>query len=195
MARPRILGALLEAVSHGLRTLPEVRLKRLPRMADFALWATACETALWPAGTFLRAYEANRRAAIEAMIEADPVAARVLEIMAERSRWTGNASDLLRGGAQALGDNLWRGSGGWPTSPRALAGRLRRAQTSLRTLGIEIVFSREGRAGTRIIRISAAPEDQPRKTVSTVGTVVDNRRSGSGHPPGVEPIRQTRRQC
>ena len=25
-------------------------------MADFALWAAACETALWPAGTFARAY-------------------------------------------------------------------------------------------------------------------------------------------
>jgi hypothetical protein len=25
-------------------------------MADFALWATACETALWPAGTFTCAY-------------------------------------------------------------------------------------------------------------------------------------------
>jgi len=41
-----ILGALLEAASHGLRTLSVVCLKQLPRMADFALWATACETAL-----------------------------------------------------------------------------------------------------------------------------------------------------
>ena len=46
-ARPAILGALLDAVAHGLRTLPRVRLERLPRMADFAIWATACETAFW----------------------------------------------------------------------------------------------------------------------------------------------------
>src|SRR5262249_60754608 len=39
LARPRILGALLDAAAHGLRMLPHVRLKRLPRMADFALWA------------------------------------------------------------------------------------------------------------------------------------------------------------
>ena len=32
----------------GLKRLPETRLEKLPRMADFALWATACETALWP---------------------------------------------------------------------------------------------------------------------------------------------------
>ena len=41
-------------------------------MADFALWATACETALWPAGTFTRAYDANRKAAIEDVIESGP---------------------------------------------------------------------------------------------------------------------------
>ena len=35
--------------------------------------------------TFGRAYEANRKAAIEAIIDADPVAACVREIMAERS--------------------------------------------------------------------------------------------------------------
>jgi hypothetical protein len=37
LARPRILGALLDAAAHGLRMLPQVRLRRLPRMADFAL--------------------------------------------------------------------------------------------------------------------------------------------------------------
>ena len=38
LAQPHILGALLDAASHGLRALPEVRLEQLPRMADFALW-------------------------------------------------------------------------------------------------------------------------------------------------------------
>lgn len=50
--RPRILGVLLDAVAEGLRRLPDTRLPKLPRMADFALWASACETALWPTGTF-----------------------------------------------------------------------------------------------------------------------------------------------
>ncbi len=65
-------------------------------MADLALWATACETAVWPAGTFARAYRANRTAAIENAIEADPVAACVRALMAERGSWTGSAADLLQ---------------------------------------------------------------------------------------------------
>src|SRR6266699_6575546 len=81
---PRILDALLDAAVHGLRTLPSVCLTRLPRMADFALWATACGTALWPAGTFARAYDANRITAVESVVEADPVAVCIRKLMTER---------------------------------------------------------------------------------------------------------------
>ena len=52
LERARILGVLLDAVAHGLKRMPETRLAKLPRMADFARWGTACETAFWPAGAF-----------------------------------------------------------------------------------------------------------------------------------------------
>lgn len=81
---------------------------------------------------------------------------------------------------------------GWPRNPRALAGRLRRAQTFLRALGIDIAFSREGRAGTgsRVIRIRTSLES----TVSTVS-------NASGVPamgPTLDPPSRrqySRRQC
>ena len=169
IARPRILGSLLDGAAQGLRKLPGIQLRQLPRMADFALWATACETAFWPAGTFARAYRANRRAAIEDLIDVDPVAARVRDIMANRQTWTGSASDLLRAGA----DGTFSGtSAGWPNNPRALAGRLRRAQTFLRTIGIEMTFCREGRGGARTIKIKSAFETgSPRVSSGTASTV------------------------
>ena len=43
---PRILGALLDAVAGALRNRDAVQLEGLPRMADFAVWATAGEEAL-----------------------------------------------------------------------------------------------------------------------------------------------------
>ena len=165
LARPRILAALLDAAAHGLRAVGSVKLSRLPRMADFALWATACETGLWPAGAFTRAYAVNRKAAIEDMIDIDPVAAWVRSLMTEHSVWTGSAADLLRISAERTsqtGDNF-----GWPRNPRALAGHLRRAQTFLRALGIEITFHREGRAGSRVIRMCKSLEN----SVSTVSSV------------------------
>jgi hypothetical protein len=184
IARPCILGALLDSVVHGLRTLGRVHLERLPRMADFALWAAACEPALWPAGTFARAYTSNRRAAIESIIEADPIATCVRTMMANRTMWTGSASDLLRLFAETARDEFSSGTPG-TKSPRALAGRLRRTQTFLRTLGIEITFWREGRMGTRMIRVSTSAED----TVSTVSIVGTPRSDGSGGQSVIAGIR------
>jgi hypothetical protein len=179
LARPYIFGALLDAAAQGLRMLQRVCLQRLPRMADFALWTTACESAFSALGTLETAYSNNRRAAIENIIDADPVAALVREIMADRAQWTGSASDLLQVGTNRSG---------WPKSPRALAGQLRRAQTFLSTFGIEILFGREGRFGMRTIRITVIDEDQLRDTVSTVSRVSDNG-DGAGlkhPPPGLE---------
>jgi hypothetical protein len=153
IARPLILGALLDAVVHGLRAINHVQLEALPRMADFALWASACETACWPAGTFARAYDANRRAAVESIIEADPLATCIRTIMSQQHMWMGTASDLLRLCAVSTREDASMVPP-WAKNPRAVAGRLRRAQTFLRMLDIEIAFGREGRSGARMIRMS-----------------------------------------
>ena len=87
--------------------------------------------------------------------------------MAKRSTWAGSAAELLRAGADLAGDGvLNRGCAGRRIP--ALAGRLRRAQSVLRALGIAISFSRESRAGSRIIRMHANLKD-------TVSAVRDNR--------------------
>ena len=154
--RPRILGVLLNAVVEGLKRLPETHLPKLPRMADFALWATACETTLWHAGTFWSAYCGNRDEAVQDVIDADPVASAVRAMMqarTERTVWTGTSSDLLGALAGEVSERVTK-SKTWPDNPRALSGRLRRAATNLRKIGIEIGFGRDGRARTRTIRIS-----------------------------------------
>jgi hypothetical protein len=158
--RPRILGVLLDAVAKGLAMLPQTRLAKLPRMADFALWATACEPALWPAGTFEAAYCGNRDDAVAGVIEADPIAIAIRTVMTRGTEWRGTASELL-GALAAVADERVTKAKSWPENPRALAGRLRRAATFLRKIGIEINFFREGRARTRIIQI--ATTEKPTK--------------------------------
>jgi hypothetical protein len=123
-------------------------------MADFALWVAACEPALWSPGTFWAAYCGNRNEAVESVIDADAIAASVRMLMGSRSAWTGTASDLLAE-LGAVADERVAKSKSWPDSPKALAGRLRRAATFLRNVGIEITFERDkGRARTRTINIT-----------------------------------------
>jgi hypothetical protein len=114
---------------------------------------------------------------IENIVDADPVAVIVREILADRAQWTGTASDLLQAGINIAGNAMVGNRSGWPKNPRALAGRLR-AQTFLRTLGIEISFGREGRLGARTIIITATEEKHPATTsaLSAASALMELRR-------------------
>ena len=152
--RPYILGALLDAVAAGLKHLSQTRLPKLPRMADFALWAVACETALWPAGTFWAAYRRNLDEAAETVLEADPVAAAVRTLMATRTEWSGIAASLLRVLEEIVGERAAR-SKTWPVSARSLGGQLRRLAPGLRKIGVKVAFERKGHGRNRTISITA----------------------------------------
>lgn len=82
LTRPQILGALLDVVSAALRKLPSVHLKKLPRMADFAVLGSAVEEALgFKDGDFMRAYLANRAEANEVALESSPLATELRALM------------------------------------------------------------------------------------------------------------------
>src|ERR1019366_10462898 len=139
--------------SHGLRMLPETHPDRLPRMADFALWATACEGAFWPKGTFSAAYRSSAAGAVEKLIVADPVASAVRQLATNRQTWKGTASELdnyLR----ALTGNL-AFTKAWPSDSARLATRLRQLAPSLNKGGIEVSFLRSGHNRTPLIIITA----------------------------------------
>ncbi len=113
-ARPAILASLLDAVSGALGSVEGVRLEGMPRMADFAVWATAAEESLgWEPGAFMAAYSGNRREATDSALEADPVALAVLVFMADRDEWTGNATELWTA-LDELVDEGVRKTQAWP---------------------------------------------------------------------------------
>jgi len=153
-ARPRILGALLDAVVAGLAKEPTVRLKRMPRMADFALWITACEVGLgWAPSTFLNAYTSNRETANESAIEASIIGPVVLSFMATREFWQGTATELL-GELEKIADERTRTRQGWPSASNTLSGKLTRIAPNLRAQGIEVTRPpRSDKKGSKFIRL------------------------------------------
>jgi hypothetical protein len=160
-AHPRILGALLDAVSAGLRHLPTTKPEHLPRMADCVRWVLACEPSLpWERGAFLVSYEKHQEAAVEIGLDASPVA-KVLRAWLDAEKipeYRGTASELL----DLLNLRLsfdQREAKTWPKSPRALSGRLRRDAPALRAVGIDIQFDREGKDGVRMLCIRVIKAD------------------------------------
>jgi hypothetical protein len=186
-ARPRILGALLDAVAAGLERLPEIRLEQLPRMADFAIWATACETALrhqdgrsWEEGTFMKAYVGNIDAAVETVLDANPVATAVRTLMANQTEWTGTATDLLALLERIVGEKAARAKT-WPADATRLGGKLRRAATFLRKVGIETsIGDREGHARTRTITITSILQQEKEGNTAPAASAASAKTNGSG---------------
>jgi Toprim domain len=92
-ARAEILGASLTGLSEGLGRLPITRVM-LPRMATFAKFVTACETAFWPEGTFLAAYGVNAENAVDDVLEADVGVSTFRDFMTELGAFEGTMTEL-----------------------------------------------------------------------------------------------------
>lgn len=149
--RPAVLGALFFAVSRGLQNISSTQVTNLPRLADFAKWASACESALdMEPGEALALYSRNLQDAQTDRLSTDPILEHIqalvlpfemapsalLALFHEKS--TPDARRNLPGNAQQLSVALKR-----------LAPALRE------NLGIAVEFNR-GRS--RTIRFSQIPQ-------------------------------------
>lgn len=156
-ARPRILGALLDAISIGIRRLPDIQLDQLPRMADFLKWAAAVEVAFgFEAGTCHAAYERNRSEAHLTVLEESPVAATLIRFMQRRDGedYDGNATDLLSElrRLHQTSPEMFRQKS-WPKNPRSLSAALNRLAPNLRHVGITVAASTTGSGSAKRRRI------------------------------------------
>ncbi len=141
-ARPGILGGLLDAAALAIRQLPTTRLESKPRMADFALWATAAEPILTRSGGFMRAYAGNIRLAQEVVLEASLIAPYIIRLVDESDAryWIGTTKELLHRLieiSRESGNEQEQKDKSWPRTPHKLSGILRRLAVALLSSGIQ----------------------------------------------------------
>ena len=178
-ARPRILGALLDAVATALRNLPTTKLARLPRMADFAKFATAAETALGvKPGAFMDAYTGNRENLNETALESCIVVPFLLRFLERNSAWEGTAGQLLEV-LNDLATDAGQRQKGWPTKGHVLSGMLRRIAPNLRQTGICIEFGRTGRS-RKITIARTVPENSVTSVTERHSSENSNGRASAG---------------
>jgi hypothetical protein len=151
--RPRILGAMLTAVSQTLKVLPATKPSKLPRMADFAKWAIAGEAALGlPPGSFEQTYGDNRATARETALESSPVAVAIQHLMESRSVWEGTASELLADLEKLVEERTIK-SRRWASNANALGKALKRLAPDLRGFGIEVSTTKTSDGKKRLSRL------------------------------------------
>jgi len=162
-ARPRLLGALLDDVAAAIKTLPNMQLQGLPRMADFALWAVAAEKGRGEPATFMAAFDKARVAGHEQALEASPIGGALLKFISidlAGGPWQATSTELLARLVELGGESATRRKE-WPKSPRGLSGMLRGLAAALRATGVAITFDlkvgRERSRQMRLERTSAPP--------------------------------------
>lgn len=188
-ARPRILGALLDAVSGAMREVDNVKLERSPRMADFARWATATEPFLGlEAGEFMSSYDENREEANSVALESSPVASAVRIYTSREPDWVGTAGDLLKA-LSRIADDEARRQFSWPKTPQRLSNELRRLAPSLRADGVDVLIGdksmREAGTGRRLIRLrklkdTSSQSSQSSQAANSAATDVTTCDGGGG---------------
>jgi hypothetical protein len=158
--QPGIIGALLDAAAVALRELPNTDLATLPRMADFALWATAAETGFGlNAGAFMCAYDGNQAEAHQVALEASPLAVELRDWFEGQEYWEGSPTALLGELNKRLEDHKEnpKTKQGWPQSSRGLTMRLKVLGPDLRAIGVDAVYERvRGKSFVKIGKISAS---------------------------------------
>lgn len=129
-AHPAMLGALLDLLATVLAGRDNVRLRRMPRMADFARVLAAMDSAI---GTnALELYEQQSSRVSLEVVESDAVGEALIRFMETRATWQGNMSELL---AELEAPNDCRD---WPRNGRALSARLKRLSPALLQQGVKV---------------------------------------------------------
>ncbi len=186
--RTSIFSALIKAVSLALENIEHTTLYELPRMADFALWATAAEQALGlEKNAFMTAYTQNREEAHSIVLE-DSILAEVLQEFCAANATDGNYSlpsvllkDLLaelkdKAGEKRSADKQF------PKSPKGLRNQLERINPNLREIGIFIKFhGRTGGSANKGASLSldydcnqtSLPSQNPQKQTSNITNITN----------------------
>ena len=155
-AHPQLLGALLTAVSAGLKSLPYTKLDALPRLADFAIWASACEEGLGlPPGRFMEAYSRNIDDSNAHVLEMSPVVTTIIHYLDVYGDSVQMPPAEFYRRLSDFADDQDKRQPEWPKSPKGLTSALKRLAPNLREIGIEYEAGKTSGANSRrYVRLS-----------------------------------------
>lgn len=138
--RPRILGAILHALSVGLANINSVTLEKKPRMADFAKLAVAAESAYTDGKHgFMEAYTNNREEAAETILENSPLADVLRRLVLVSGELKLKPEELFKR-LEVEAKDYEKASRGWPTAPNKMKNLIDRIAPALEHTGTSATY-------------------------------------------------------
>ena len=152
--RPKLLGALFDAVSAGLKCLGQVKLSRVARLADSAVFLTAVEIGMdWEVGEFNETLITSGNRGIQAVLDECVVCAVALRMFDKLGDWRGTPTGLLKALRYYADDDQKKRL---PDSPNSVTLRLKRNARALRIFGCEVATGLRDTDGSRLIELRDA---------------------------------------
>ena len=174
--KPKLFGALLDAITGTLQHLPKIKLTRMARMADFTRIARAyAEYIGIGKKKMLAIIMRHTSRQTEEVLAADSVATAILGFIKEKGSWTGTATELLKLLNEAAPTPRPHD---WPRQPNSLTKRMNTIHTTLNEASIRIVKDK-GRNNGRIMKleykaISSSPSSSPSACPTHKDSAVDD---------------------
>lgn len=143
---PSIRAGIFDILSKTMKIREEINIKKLPRMADFAIWGEAVARALGePEGKFLRIYKQKIDERVLDVLEENLIGIAILKLMEEEKRWENTPMELLEklteiGEKHGINVKSKR----WPVGPSWLTRRVREVETELKEQGIIVDYGKSG---------------------------------------------------
>lgn len=145
--KPEIMGSIFDLFSKTLKKLPDIKIEKPPRMADFARLGEAMSQVLGnKANTFISLYNEARKQAIINALDGSPVALAIQDLL---NRSGSLDHILMKDALEKLSEYRPRGEA-WPKSPRGLGDILRRNKPGLKAIGINVIFHNRSKQGVHI---------------------------------------------
>lgn len=200
-AASALFGSLLDGLVVGLRRSSEIELESLPRMADFAIFGAACETAYWSEGAFTEAYAANREATNANALESDVIVEPLIGWAAGADLpWSGSPQALLgeltataRASSSDFAAPDPTSEKTWPKTAKRLADKLRRLAPALRRLpdrplNLTVDYDVTAKRTTVFVSLYNRPDD----AAVTADAACDGRVPEPGSSAAVTAVRSRR---
>jgi phage/plasmid primase-like uncharacterized protein len=135
-----IFGSLLDILAQTLKELPNVKLQKKPRMADFAILGTALEKVMgWETGSFMDDYLCNRTESMASALEHSPVAIALMQFIENNHWYDGSYARLY----DLLSLKHKPEMASWVKSPKGLANQIMRQKLALRSVGVEVTLDKQ----------------------------------------------------
>jgi hypothetical protein len=152
--KPQILGSCFDILSKAIKIKPNIKIKDLPRMADFTEWGYAIAEAMEIGGeAFMKAYKINIDKQNEEAINASPIGIAIIQLLDRESGYfSAEPSWILEQLNSIAEKNKIDHSRDffWPKNVRYLWKKLLEISPNLKAQGITI---QKGRGTKRFIEI------------------------------------------